>query len=181
MQEKTFNCRAQGCKSVIWVQESTFIVFLNCFGRFLTTFFEVLSAEATASKIALTCRKTLLVAVFFSVTQFSNDSWGFQKSIQNIVRVSLCVYMIWKCSLSAFRTIINRICLFKYRCSGLFMACCRLSIWISWKLRIKKEKIQEMCQTEEKTVSLNGQETKDAPEMYHSVIFGVFFVNSSYI
>lgn len=68
----------------------------------------------------------------------------------------VCVYMIWKCSLSAFRTIINRICLFKYRCSGLFMACCRLSIWISWKLRIKKEKIQEMCQTEEKTVSLNG-------------------------
>lgn len=94
MQEKTFNCRAQGCKSVIWVQESTFIVFLNCFGRFLTTFFEGLSAEATASKIAPTCRKTLLVAVFFSVTQFSNDSWGFQKSIQNIVRVSLCV-CIW--------------------------------------------------------------------------------------
>lgn len=135
--KKTFNYRAQRCKSVIWVQESTFIVFLNCFGRFLT-FFEVLSAEATASKIAPTCRKTLVVAVFFSVTlaQFSKDSWGFQKSIQNIVRVSLCVYMIWKCSLSAFRTIIDRICLFKYRCSGLFMACCRLSIWISWELRI---------------------------------------------
>lgn len=65
MQEKTFNCWAQRCKSVIWVQESTFIVFLNGFGRFLTTFFEVLSTEATASKIAPTCRKTLLVAVFF--------------------------------------------------------------------------------------------------------------------
>lgn len=34
-----------------------------------------------------------------------------------------------------------------------------------------------MSQTEEKTVSLNGQEIKDVPEMYHSVIFGAFLLH----